>query len=207
MEVSKLLSEEKLYQAFIKSGRKIKVKKSFYSGLLTFLADGYFAKLWKGLKNETRLNLKKYKLSDFEQLALVSYVGPLAHVFQHESYSNLLFPIRNICNALDSVLLKAPIFKDSVKLCRFCIREDLHDLQVNEKVFFRKYLNTTLNNWKKDTDVYIITAKLQQTKARCVYKLYNKNGENQVTFIRNAQFVVTKIELHGSHKWFYLDEI
>ena len=38
-------------------------------------------------------------------------------------------------------------------------------------------------------------------------KLYNKNGENQVTFIRNAQFVVTKIELHGSHKWFYLDEI
>lgn len=75
MEVSKLLSEEKLYQTFIKSGRKIKVKKSFYSGLLTFLADGYFAKLWKGLKNETRLNLKKYKLSDFEQLALVSYVG------------------------------------------------------------------------------------------------------------------------------------
>ena len=113
MEVSKLLSVEKLYQTFIKSGRKLKVKKSFYSELLTFLADGYFAKLWKGLKNETRLNLKKYKLSDFEQLALVSYVGPLAHVFQHESYSNLLFPIRNICNALDSVLLKAPIFVDS----------------------------------------------------------------------------------------------
>ena len=29
MEVSKLLSEEKLYQTFIKSGRKIKVKKVF----------------------------------------------------------------------------------------------------------------------------------------------------------------------------------
>ena len=78
MEVSKLLSEEKLYQTFIKSGRKIKVKKSFYSGLLTFLADGYFAKLWKGLKNETRLNLKKNLIPIF--------------YFQYEIYVMHLIP-------------------------------------------------------------------------------------------------------------------
>lgn len=68
------------------------------------------------------------------------------------------------------------------------------------------YITTTKDNWKWNTNEYIITPKKEGTNARSLYKLINHGNENQVSFKRGTKFKITKIKT-GKRKLIYMVEL
>ena len=134
------------------------------------------------------------------------FVGCVSHAFKWNSYENRNSPIPEMCDGLDRVLDKTPIYDEGNVLYRFCTIDDKADFQVGEIYHAPHYITTTKDNWKHKTNVYIITPKKEGTSARSLYKLYNHGNENQVTFKRGTNFRITKIK-EGKRKIIYMEEI
>jgi len=170
---------------------------------IVFLSKGYIKK-HNNIKPEMKQFLSEKGLNDFEILMLMCFVGYLSYAFRWNSYDKS-YPIPEMCEGLDNVLEKCPIYNEGNFLYRFCTPDD--DVDFNEGDLYQAphYVTTTKNNWDKDTHVYIITPKSVDTNARSIYKLYNKANENQVTFKRGTCFKITKIE-EGNYKKIYMEE-
>jgi hypothetical protein len=110
-----------------------------------------------------------------------------------------------MCEVLDIVLEKSPVYDEGNVLYRFCTSDDKVNFKEGEIFRAPHYVTTTKSNWEKDTDVYVITPKSIGTNARSIYKLYNKANENQVSFKRGTSFKITKIE-QGKYKKIYMEE-
>ncbi len=165
---------------------------------IVFLEKGYIAR-HNSIKPDTRKNLADKGLNDFEMLMLMCFVGYLPHAFRWNSYNDKKSPIPEMCEGLDMVLEKSPVYDEGNVLYRFCTSDDKVDFKEGDLYQAPHYVTTTKNNWGKDTDVYVITPKSVGTNARSIYKLYNKANENQVTFKRETSFKITKIE-EGNYK-------
>lgn len=172
---------------------------------IRFLNDGYIAKHYNP-NGKTTSNLKKQGLDDFEILMLKCFVGCVSHAFKWNSYMDRNCPIPEMCDGLDRVLDKAPIYDEGKVLYRFCTIDDKTDFQEDEIYHAPHYITTTKDNWKHKTNVYIITPKKEGTSARSLYKLINHGNENQVTFKRDTDFRITKIK-KGKRKIIYMEEI
>jgi hypothetical protein len=172
---------------------------------IRFLNDGYIAKHYNP-NGKTTSNLKKQGLDDFEILMLECFVGWVSHAFKWNSYENRNSPIPEMCDGLDRVLDKTPIYDEGKVLYRFCTIDDRVDFQEGEIYHATHYITTTKDNWKHKTNVYIITPQKEGTNARSLYKLTNHGGENQVTFKRGTDFRITKIK-EGKRKIIYMEEI
>ena len=172
---------------------------------IRFLEDGYIAKHYNPNGKATPA-LKKQGLDDFEILILKCFLGGVSHAFKWNSYENRNSPIPEMCEGLDRVLDKTPIYDEGKVLYRFCIIDDKADFQEGEIYHAPHYITTTKDNWKHKTNVYIITPKKEGTNARSLYKLTNHGGENQVTFKRGTDFRITKIK-EGKRKIIYMEEI
>jgi len=173
---------------------------------LEFLQRGEIKKHYDGIRKETMEVLRNKGLSDFEILMLICFVGNLSFAFRWYSYDDKPTPIIEMCNGLDSVLDKAPAFKGDI-LYRSCTPDDMFDFHVGETYTFQHYLTTTKDNWAVHDNMYIITPKTENTNARSIYELINKNGEGQVTFKKGTSFEIKSIEDKGNYKYFYLKEI
>lgn len=172
---------------------------------IRFLNDGYIARYYDP-NGKTTSDLKKQGFDDFEILMLKCFLGGVSHAFKWTSYENRNRPIPEMCEGLDSVLDKTPIYDEGKVLYRFCTIDDKVDFQEGEIYHAPHYITTTKDNWKHKTNVYIITPKEDGTNARSLYKLINHGGENQVTFKRGTDFRITKIK-EGKRKFIYMEEI
>lgn len=172
---------------------------------IRFLEDGYIAKHYDP-NGKTTSALKKQGLNDFETLMLNCFLGGVSHAFIWDSYEDRNSPIPEMCDGLDRVLDKTPIYDEGKVLYRFCTIDDKADFQDGEIYHAPHYITTTKDNWKHKTNVYIITPKKEGTSARSLYKLINHGGENQVTFKRGTDFRITKIK-EGKRKIIYMEEI
>lgn len=172
---------------------------------IRFLNDGYIAKHYNP-NGKTTSALKNQGLGDFEILMLKCFLGGVSHAFKWPSYENRNSPIPEMCDGLDRVLDKTPIYDEGKVLYRFCTMDDKVDFQEGEIYHAPHYMTTTKDNWKHKTNVYIITPKEDGTNARSLYKLINHGGENQVTFKRGTDFRITKIK-EGKRKFIYMEEI
>jgi len=172
---------------------------------IRFLNDGYIAKHYNP-DGKITIDLKKRGFSDFEILILKCFMGGLSHAFKWNSYENRNIPIPEMCDGLDRVLNKTPIYDEGKVLYRFCTIDDKADFQEGEIYHAPHYITTTKDNWKHKTNVYIITPQKKGTSARSIYKLTNHGGENQVTFKRGTDFRITKVK-EGKRKIIYMEEI
>lgn len=170
-----------------------------------FLERGFIKRL-NHIKAKKRNELAKWGLTDFEMLILNCFEGPISYAFKWNTYDDRNCPIPEMCEALDNILDKSPIYDETGVLYRYCSRDDRKDFKINDIFDVSHYLTTTKDKWLRDTNTYIITPKKQGTKARSLYKLYNHGGENQVTFKRNSKFQITKIK-EGRKKIFYMKEL
>lgn len=172
---------------------------------IVFLEKGYIAR-HNSINQETRMDFAEKGLSDFEMLMLMCFVGYLSNAFRWNSYNDRKSPIPEMCEGLDMVLEKSPVYDEGNVLYRFCTSDDKVDFKEGEIFKAPHYVTTTKSNWEKDTDVYVITPRSIGTNARSIYKLYNKANENQVTFKRGTSFKITKIE-EGKYKKIHMEEI
>lgn len=171
---------------------------------IVFLQKGYIAK-HNCIRPEMRKDLADKGLNDFEILMLICFLGYLSYVFRWNSYNDRKSPIPEMCEGLDMVLKKCPVYNEGNVLYRFCTSDDRIDFKEGDLYQTPHYVTTTKDNWDKDTHLYVITPKSVGTNARSIYKLYNKANENQVTFIRGTRFMITKIE-EGKYKKIYMKE-
>lgn len=171
---------------------------------VAFLCKG-FIQQHSHITDDTKKMLAEKGLTDFEILILMCFVGYLSYAFRWNSYNDKKSPIPEMCEGLDNVLEKCPIYDEWKVLYRFCTSDDRTDFKIGETFKAPHYVTTTRSNWGKDTDVYVITPKSIDTNARSIYKLYNKANENQVTFKRGTSFIITKIE-RGKYKKIYMEE-
>lgn len=174
---------------------------------LDFLQRGDIKRHFDGIRQDTKAELKRKGLSDFEILMLICFVGNLSYAFRYDNYEDKPTPIQEMCDGLDSVLNKAPIYSEEKKLYRFCTDDDKLDFHLGEEHRFPNYLTTTKSLWRTNDNMYIITPKKDETSARCIYELRNHENENQVTFKRGTTFVITGIEDDGENKKIYMTEL
>lgn len=172
---------------------------------ISFLEKGYIER-HNHIKPEKKKKLAEKGLTDFETLMLMCFEGFLSYAFKWDSYNNKNTPIPEMCEGLDKVLDKSPVYNEDGVLYRFCTDDDKVDFQEDDIYEAPHYVTTTKDDWGKDTDMYIITPKSKGTKARSLYKLHNHGNENQVTFKKGTTFRVTKVE-NGNRKKIYMEEI
>lgn len=210
MTAQELIEIEKQYKVRHKSAHLVpnQVGESVLDNMdedIRFLNEGYIARHYNP-NGKTTSDLKKQGFDDFEILMLKCFLGGLSHAFKWASYEHRNSPILEMCEGLDSVLDKTPIYDEGKVLYRFCTIDDKVDFQEGEIYHAPHYITTTKDNWKHKTNVYIITPKEDGTNARSLYKLINHGGENQVTFKRGTDFRITKIK-EGKRKFIYMEEI
>ena len=209
MTVQELIDIEKKYQNDHKDdpwvyNEVVELEPAYMNDDTVFLFKGYIAK-HNSIKPETRKDLTDKGLSDFEILMLMCFVGYLSYAFRWNSYNDKNSPIPEMCEGLDNVLEKCPVYDEGNVLYRFCTSDDRTNFITGEIYKAPHYVTTTKSNWGKDTPVYIISPKNINSNARSIYKVYNKANENQVTFKRGTCFKITKIE-EGNYKKIYMEE-
>lgn len=172
---------------------------------IRFLNDGYIAKHFNP-NDKITVDLKRNGFNEFEILMIKCFLGALSYAFKWDSYEERNSPIPEMCEGLDKVLEKCPIYDEGNVLYRFCTIDDRTEFKEGEIYHATHYITTTKDNWKHKTNVYIITPKRNGTNARSLYKLINHGNENQVTFKRGTDFRVTKVKT-GKRKIIYMEEI
>lgn len=172
---------------------------------VSFLNDGYIAKHYNP-NGDTTIALKEKGLDDFEILMIKCFMGGVSYAFKWNSYKERNSPIPEMCEGLDRVLDKSPIYDEGSVLFRFCTIDDRIDFQEGEIFHAPHYITTTKDNWKWKINMYIITAKKDGTNARSLYKLNNHGNEYQVTFKRDTYFRITKVK-SGKRKIIYMEEL
>lgn len=210
MTVDELIAIERKYKEEHKTFRLDRVPDNLNDDV-SFLNEGYIERHHK-IKPERKKNLAQKGLSEFEMVMLNCFLGGLSYAFKWSSYDDKESPIPEMCDGLDSVLDKSPIYDEGGKLYRFCTRDDEISFEEGQTHTFPHYLNTTKdNNWRDENHMYIITTKNESTNARSIYKLQNHGNENQVTFKRDSSFKITKIESYktnnGEYKRIYMEEL
>lgn len=210
MTVEELLNLENHYRETHKSIHLVsnEIGESVFDNMnedIRFLNDGYIGKHYNP-NGKTTVTLKNEKLSDFEILMLICFMGGLSYAFKWNSYDDRNSPIPEMCKGLDRALDKSPIYDEGNVLYRFCTIDDRIDFQEGDIYYAPHYITTTKDNWKWKTNVYIITPKKEGTNARSLYKLNNHGNENQVSFKRGTIFKITKVK-SGKRKIIYMEEL
>ena len=215
MTVDELIAIERKYKEEHKTIRLVRVNGEFMPDNLNddirFLNEGYIENHHK-IKPERKKKLAQKGLSEFEMVMLNCFLGGLSYAFKWSSYDDKESPIPEMCEGLDSVLDKSPIYDEGGILYRFCTRDDELNFEIGKEYTFPHYLNTTKDrNWRDDCHMYIITPKKENTNARSIYKLQNHGNENQVTFKRGSSFKITKAEPYklknGEFKRIFMEEL
>lgn len=147
-------------------------------------------------------------MSDVEWLMFNCFLGPFSGYFRSDMYHDEIPEIViEMQQVLDSIIKKAPICEKQT-LYRFLKEHDKIDFKIGEIFEPSHSLTTTTEDWGKDANMYVITARsIDKTKAHSLYKIYNHGNETQVNFERGTQFVVENIEYTDNRKIVYLKEI
>ena len=172
---------------------------------LSFLSKKQFSKSQAPFRNA---HYKDYDLSDAEILIFQVFIGRLSGVFRGDIYgSEIPEFVKEMRKVLESVIAKSPKFKGEV-LYRLCKNDPIQF--VEGEIYEPPHsLTTTKDNWRKDTNTYIITPlSADKTKAHCLYEIYNHGDENQVNFETGAKFRINKVSQEEQDNiWVFMTEI
>lgn len=127
-------------------------------------------------------------------LMLLCYLGNLSEYYDKGTPKSSPYPVNEMCKALDSVLMKAPSEIETPVLYRQCRSDNVDGLEKGVIKIFEDYLTTSIVNWDQDNHQFVIIPNKDCTRAKALYKIRNRTGENQVTFLRNTIFEVTDTE-------------
>lgn len=181
---------------------------------LSFLKQNRFHRMYDDIcsnREKYKNIIKEFHMSDAELLMFRLYLADMSSYFRDDNYYNGIPPlVVEMQKCLYSVIEKAPIFEGNT-LYRFCVFEDKVDFERGQKYTLPYSLTTTLDNWKRNDDKYIIkTLPKSQTNARCVYCILNHGDENQVNFLPTTSFRITEIKevkcREKSYKHIYMTE-
>ena len=164
-----------------------------YNYKLSFFNQGHIAIQASNLTNDLKQDLSKWQLTKFEMLMLLCYQGDLSAVFDNGDPLSSPYPINEMCKAMDSVLMKAPVCTDTT-FYRQHRKNDVVDFKEGEIRTFPSYLTTSIRNWNQPNHQLIITPNLSHTNAKALYKIRNDKGEYQVNFKRGTSFLIEKVE-------------
>lgn len=124
-----------------------------------------------------------------------SFLADISGLFRPDAYDYGVPPIvSSLCAILNTALTKFPIFTEDV--IRKYIEYDKSDFVVGE-VFVPGYCLTTSADptWGKGKDslYHIKPSDSDHTKARAIF-LVQDNSEKQVTFLKDAKFIITNVQ-------------
>ena len=145
------------------------------------------------LTTELKQKLSMWRLTRFEMLMLLCYMGNLSEVFDKGNPQTSPYPINEMCKAMDRVLIKAPECTGIAMLYRQCRHDEITYLKKGEIVTIPHYLTTSINNWNQPNNQLIIRPKKDGTNAKSLYKMRNKDDEFQVTFKRGTTFFIEEV--------------
>lgn len=147
----------------------------------------------RNLTNALKHELSKWQLTKLEMLMLLCYQSNLSDVFDNGDPRKSPYPINEMCKAMDSVLMKAPVCTET-PLYRQHRKNDVIDFKEGEIRTFPSYLTTSIKNWNQSCHQLKIIPNLVHTNAKALYKIRNDKGEYQVNFKRGTSFLIEKVE-------------
>ena len=148
----------------------------------------------RNLTTDLKHKLSQWKLTRFEMLMLLCYLGDLSEVFDNGDPNTSPYPINEMCKAMDGVLIKAPVCTEAPILYRQCRHDKGDGWKKDMIVTIPHYISTSINNWNQPNNQLIITSKEKFTNARSLYKMRNDKNEYQVTFKRNTTFLIENVQ-------------
>ena len=161
---------------------------------LSFFVHKHIGIQYGILSDKLKHELSKWQLTKFEMLMLLCYQGDLSEVFDKGNSKSSSFPINEMCQGLDAVLIKAPSCSEVPVVCRQHKSNNVLDFKKGETRTFESYLTASINNRHQHRHQLIITLNKNKTNAKSLYKIRNDKGEFQVTFRRGTTFYIENIE-------------
>ena len=165
-----------------------------YIDNLSFLALKHIRVQYRILSDELKHELSKWQLTKFEMLMLLCYQGDLYEVFHKGDSMISLYPVNEMCKALDSVLIKAPSCTEVSVVYRQHKSNNVLEFKKGEIRTFLSYLTASIDNWNQPRHQLVITLNKDKTNAKSLYRNRNDKGEFQVTFKRGTTFYIENIE-------------
>lgn len=181
----------------------------FGEGGLVWLSRARFDLLTKA-DDEIKARFLSCGCSEREILVIRSFLDFASGMYRTDSYHRIPPFVAALCCILDSGLRKLPSYEGDY-LTRACNDNDRIDFCKGD-IFRPGFALTTSadHSWrdKKANRYFITPLESSSTKARSIYKVYNKADEYQVTFTSDAAFIVEdEIEWNDNYKEIYLREI
>ena len=165
-----------------------------YKDDLSFFAQKHIRIQNRILTAKLKHDLSKWQLTKFEMLMLLCYQGNLSEVFDKGNSKSSPFPINEMCQGLDTALIKAPSCTEVPVVYRQHKSNNVLDFKKGETRTFLSYLTASINNWNQPRHQLIITLNKDKTNAKSLYRIRNDKGEFQVTFKRGTTFHIENIE-------------
>lgn len=165
-----------------------------YNDKLFFFNQKHIAIQAHNLTNELKHELSKWQLTKFEMLMLLCYQGDLYNVFDKGSSKTSSFPINEMCQGLDTVIIKAPSCMEVSVVYRQHKSNNVMEFNIGEKRIFESYLTASIYNRNQHRHQLIITLNKGKTNAKSLYRIRNDKNEFQVTFKRGTTFYIENIE-------------
>ncbi|MBR6974609.1 MAG: hypothetical protein IKH80_08325 [Bacteroidaceae bacterium] len=147
----------------------------------------------RNLTTDLKHKLSQWKLTKFEMLMLLCYLGDLSEVFDNGDPNTSPYPINEMCKAMDSVLIKAPVCTETSILYRQCRHDKVDGWKKDMIVTIPHYITTSIKNTNQPNNQLIITPKEIFTNARSLYIMRNDKEEYQVTFKRGTTFLIENV--------------
>lgn len=161
---------------------------------LSFFVQKHIGIQYGILTSKLKHELSKWQLTKFEMLMLLCYQGHLSEVFDKGEPKKSLFPINEMCQGLDTVLIKAPSCTEVSVVYRQHKSNNVFDFKKEETRTFGSYLTASIKNCNLHRHQLIITLNRDKTNAKSLYKIRNDKGEFQVTFKRGTVFYIENIK-------------
>lgn len=165
-----------------------------HNDVLYFFMQKHINIQYRNLTKELKHELSKWQLTKFEMLMLLCYQGNLSEVFDKGNSKSSPFPINEMCQGLDTVLIKTPSCTEVPVVYRQHKSNNVLDFKKGETRTFLSYLTASINNWNQPRHQLIITLNKDKTNAKSLYRIRNDKGEFQVTFKRETTFYIENIE-------------
>ena len=165
-----------------------------YKDDLSFFAQKHIRIQNRILTAKMRHELSKWQLTKFEMLMLLCYQGNLSEVFDKGDSKSSSFPINEMCQGLDTVLIKAPSCTEVSVVYRQHKSNNVWGFKKGETRIFDSYLTGSIKKCNQHRHQLIISLNKDNTNAKSLYKIRNDKGEFQVTFMRGTTFYIENIE-------------
>lgn len=161
---------------------------------LSFFVHKHIGIQYGMLSDELKHKLSKWQLTKFEMLMLLCYQGDLYEVFDKWNPMFSPFPINEMCQGLDTALIKAPSCTEVLVVYRQHKSNNMLDFKKGETRIFESYLTASIYNCNQHRHQLIITLNKDRTNAKSLYRIRNDKNEFQVTFKRRTAFIIENIE-------------